>query len=221
LPKVKKNKSQWSEPVILVPIIVAIITAIVGPTYAYYYLQSQDSRSNNDGDSTNGFGKLVDPTQLSTKPEPNTTQLSTKPEPNTTQLSTKPEPNTTQLSTKPEPVPNMNIKMVTDKMMYGLKDYVRVSGTIVNPVEGTNLRLDIYDPEGSVFQPYNETFTIGAEGTPAYPRLSDIQLKPNNEGEFSYRFPLDNPVGGLFIKGNYSIIATSGSLTGNTTFTAR
>ena len=114
-----------------------------------------------------------------------------------------------------------NIILTTDKTTYGLKDYVRVSGTIDNPLKIKTVRLDVYDPEGSAFQPYNETFHTGREFTPAYPRLTDIQLKPNESGEFFYRFPLDNPVSGSFIKGNYQIIATSGNITGNVTFIAR
>jgi hypothetical protein len=38
LPRKKSGKRQWTDPVILVPIIVAIITAIVGPTYVYLIL---------------------------------------------------------------------------------------------------------------------------------------------------------------------------------------
>jgi hypothetical protein len=42
LPKKRDEKRRWTDPVILAPIIVAVITAIVGPTYAYYYLQTQN-----------------------------------------------------------------------------------------------------------------------------------------------------------------------------------
>jgi hypothetical protein len=208
LPRRRQGKSQWREPIILVPIIAAVITAIVGPTYAYYYLQIQDQTNDNGATPTQEL-----------KPVNTTQQRSVTP---TQEL--KPV-NTTQQRSEPGPVSTGNIALETDKRTYGLGDFVRVSGSIDKPGEGKTVRLDVYNPEGTIFQPYNESF--GAAGsdmdkwTPAYPRLSDIQVIPNDEGVFYYRFPLDNPVSGSFVKGAYQIVATSGNITGNATFTAR
>ena len=114
-----------------------------------------------------------------------------------------------------------NITLDTDKNVYGLGDFVRVTGTVDIPVEGKTVRLDVYDPEGEVFQPYNESGSDTDKWTPAFPRLSDIQIHPNSKGLFAYRFPLDDPVSGSFIKGHYHINATYGDFINSTMFTAR
>jgi hypothetical protein len=81
----------------------------------------------------------------------------------------------------------------------------------------------VYDPKDDVFQPFNETFADGPreDWTETFPRLSDIQVKPDDKGLFSYRFPLDRPVSSSFIKGIYKIEATYDGMTRSATFTAR
>ena len=44
MPEEKPEKRRWTDPVVLVPIIVAIITAIVGPTYLLY-IQNQNQNN--------------------------------------------------------------------------------------------------------------------------------------------------------------------------------
>jgi hypothetical protein len=123
----------------------------------------------------------------------------------------------------PTPVPAADITLDTDKNTYGVGDLVTVSGNFDEPVQGKTARLDVYDPKGEVFQPFNESFSEGdrEDWSDAYPRLSDIQVKPNDKGLFSYRFPLDNPVGGSFVRGVYKIEVTYGGITKNATFMVR
>jgi hypothetical protein len=161
-----------------VPIIVAVITAIVGPTYAYYYLVNHPSQQ---------------------------------------------QPPFTPAQQPPPQVQNSSLSVRTDKNPYGVGDYVEVSGTVGKPMQGKTVRLDVYDPKGRVFEPYNATFSAGdrEDWTPAYPHLSDIQVKPNDKGLFSYRFPVDRPVFGPIIKGTYKIEVTYEGTTKNATFTVR
>jgi hypothetical protein len=118
------------------------------------------------------------------------------------------EPNLTQ--------PSFSVR--TDKSTYGFGDLVEVSGTLDELVQGKTVRLDVHDPKGNVFQPFNETFS---KDSPAFPRLSNTQVKTNDKGLFSYRFPLDQPLSRQFIKGVYEIEATYGGKTRNATFTVR
>jgi hypothetical protein len=115
------------------------------------------------------------------------------------------------------------LTVTTDKKVYGLGDLVRVSGNLDEPVQGKTVRLDVYDPKGKVFEPFNATFATGdrEDWTPAFPRLSDVQVKPNDKGLFSYLFPVDKPVFGPFIKGTYKIEVSYGNMTRNATFTVR
>ena len=115
------------------------------------------------------------------------------------------------------------LSLETDKKTYGQGDLVKVTGTLDDLVENKTVRLDVYDPKGKVFQPFNSSFATGPqeEWSDSYPRLSDIQIKPNDEGLFSYRFPLDGPVSGSFIKGIYKIEVTYDNETKNATFTVR
>jgi len=163
-----------------VPIIVALITAIVGPTYGYYYLLNRDHNN---------------PSQPQPQPQP----------------------------TPAQQVQNSSLSVRTDKPSYGIGDYVKVDGTVGKPGQGKTVRLDVYDPKGKVFEPFNETFSAGdrEDWTPAYPRLSDVQVKPNDKGLFSYRFPVDNPVFGSFIKGTYKVEVTYEGATKNATFPVR
>jgi hypothetical protein len=121
------------------------------------------------------------------------------------------------------PLRNGAAALHTDKNSYGVGDYVKVDGTVDKPRQGKTVRLDVYDPKGKVFEPFNETFSTGAreDRSPAYPRLSDVQVKPNDKGLFSYRFPVDNTVGGPIIKGTYKIEVTYEGATKNATFTVR
>jgi hypothetical protein len=109
---------------------------------------------------------------------------------------------------------NNSLTLSTDKSSYGIGDYVVISGTVDKPVEEKTVRLDVYDPEGKVFQPYNESFNESTPWSEAYPRLSNLQVHPNDRGLFSYLFVLDNTVSGPIIKGIYKIEA---NYEGNTT----
>ena len=90
-------------------------------------------------------------------------------------------------------------------------------------MQGKTVRLDVYDPKGKVFQPFNASFSEGAreDWSNPWPLLSDIQVKPNDRGIFSYRVPLANPLNALFNKGTYKIEVTSDDVTRNATFTVR
>lgn len=116
-----------------------------------------------------------------------------------------------------------NVTISTDKNTYGPGDLVKVIGTLEDSLQGKTVRLDVYDPTGKAFQPTNASFATGPreEWSDPYPLLSDIQVKPDNKGLFSYRFPLANPLSGSFLKGNYEIEVTYDGVTRNTTFTVR
>lgn len=115
------------------------------------------------------------------------------------------------------------LSVETDKKSYGEGDLVNVSGNFDDSVQVKIVRLDVYDPKGKVFQPHNSSFSKGPmeKWSDPYPRLSDIQVKTNDKGLFSYRFPLDRPVSGEFIKGIYKIEVTYDDVTRNATFTVR
>jgi hypothetical protein len=99
---------------------------------------------------------------------------------------------------------------------------VKVDGTVGKPGQGKTVRLDVYDPKGRVFEPFNKSFSdMTEQASPAYPSLSDIQVEPNDKGLFSYRFPVDRPVFGPIIKGTYKIEVTYEGTTKNATFTVR
>jgi hypothetical protein len=183
----KPGKDRWRDPIVMVPIITAIIAAI--PTYVL----------------------LIRPAIESQQPLP-------EPVPTT------PGERASPPTVTPQPRSEVNITLDTDKSTYGIGDLVRVSGTLNEPMQGKTLRLDVYDPEGNAFQPFNESFSLGPpdDWTPAYPILSDIQVQPNDKGIFSYRFPVDEPsLSTDNLKGIYKIEATYGDMTGNTTFTVR
>ena len=81
------------------------------------------------------------------------------------------------------------------------------------PVRGKTVRLDVYNSKGDVFQQFNDS--VGA-----YVPETDIQVRPNDTGQFSYQFPL-----GLIaldpVKGLYKIEVTYEGLTENATFRVR
>jgi hypothetical protein len=114
-----------------------------------------------------------------------------------------------------------NITLETDKKTFGLGDFVRVSGSINTPTERKTVRLDVYDPEGTIFGPFNRSylnFNNPSSSSEPWPNLSDIQITPDNKGQFMYRFPVDTPVSGTIIKGIYKLEVTSEGMIGNTTF---
>jgi hypothetical protein len=174
LSRKKRENRRWTDPTVLVPIIVAIITAIVGPTYAYYYLLNRDHNN----------------------PPPQT--------PPTPAPQTQPTPGL--------PVQNSSLSVITDKNSYGFGDNVEVSGTVREPVQGKTVRLDVYNSKGDVIQPFNDSI-------PAYVPQSNIKVRPDNGGLFSYSFPL----GFLLdkVKGIYKVEATYEGVTKNATFTVR
>ena len=109
---------------------------------------------------------------------------------------------------------NTSLTLSTDKTSYGFGDWVKVTGTIGEPAQGKTVRLDVYNSEGNVFAPFNDSI-------PAYVFQSDIQVKPNEKGEFSYRFPLGPVVVLENVKGPYKIEATYEGNTTETKFSVR
>lgn len=176
MPRKKSRKPQWTDPIVLVPIIAAVITAIVGPN----------------------FGRIMETIQNLQQP---------------------PSDNGGILG----PMAGNSLSLRTDKKVYGNGDLVKVTGTLAKPVQGKTVRLDVYDPEGNVFQPLNESFSEGPRErwTEAYPRLTGVQVQPSDKGELYYQFPIDDPVLGSIIKGWYKIEATYGDRTANATFKVR
>jgi hypothetical protein len=85
-----------------------------------------------------------------------------------------------------------------------------VRGTLAEPVQVKTVRLDIYDSEGNVFQPFIDSVSD-------YVPQTDIQVKPNDKGVFSYQFPL-GPIVLEKVTGTYKIEATYGSATKNAIF---
>jgi hypothetical protein len=100
----------------------------------------------------------------------------------------------------------------TDKDSYGFGDYVEVSGNVGKPVQDKTVRLDVYNSKGDVIQPFNDSI-------PAYVPQSNIKVRPDNGGLFSYSFPL----GFLLdkVKGIYKVEATYEGVTKNATFSVR
>ena len=89
-------------------------------------------------------------------------------------------------------------------------------------LSGKTVRLDVYDPRGDIFQPHNASYTRGSpfseDWSDPYPILSDIHVKPNDKGQFFYRFPVGQPVFGSIIKGIYKIEAIYDDKATNATF---
>jgi hypothetical protein len=187
LPRKKREKRTWTEPASLVPIIAAVISAIVGPTFAYFYLVNPSTP----------------PTVPTEEPIPDT-----------------PTPNSTPDTPAIPLVENNALSVRTDKESYGFGDRVQVSGTADQTTRGKTVRLDVYNPEGIfssyVFDPSNIS-TILAPDKPQ----SNILVSPDEDGTFSYSFPLSviSPEEG--VKGNYTVDATYEGLTKNATFTVR
>ena len=104
----KSGKHRWRDPVVLVPIITAIIAAI--PAYVLLIRPA-----------------IEDLQSLTSEPTPIPT--------------TKPTPSVNPLS------------VTTDKKSYGFGDHVMVSGSVGKPVKGKTVRIDVYDPTMTVFEP--------------------------------------------------------------------
>ena len=85
-----------------------------------------------------------------------------------------------------------SLTISTDKNAYGFSDYVTISGTVDKPIEGKTVRLDVYYPMGRVFEPFIQSNNMSV--VPGYIPQSDIQVRPNEEGFFAYRFPLSSPI---------------------------
>lgn len=100
------------------------------------------------------------------------------------------------------------IKVQTDKKTYRLGDFVEVSGT-VNNMKGETLRLDIYMPDGLVLQFSNGT------------SLSNIRLKPDSTGMYTYTFQLPIPLNVFRANhtGDYIVSVTNLGNSFETTFT--
>ena len=73
-------------------------------------------------------------------------------------------------------------------------------------MEGKTVRLDVYDSKGNAFDSLNGT-------------ESDVQIRPNDKGQFSYRFQLEPFL--LIEFGTYRIDVTYDGMTKNATFTVR
>jgi hypothetical protein len=119
------------------------------------------------------------------------------------------------------PVESNALNVSTDKGSYGFGDTLQVRGTVDQPTKGKTVRLDVYDPGERIFNSYvydpTNLTTILAPDKPQ----SRIQVSPNEDGTFSYTFPLTviSPEEGA--KGNYRVDATYEGLTKNTTFIVR
>jgi hypothetical protein len=178
LPRKKKSeKPRWTDPVVLVPIITAVIASIVGPTYYYYFLTPKPPE----------------------EPEEKGT------------IDTRTSP---AKGNKSVPTAGNSLSVRTDKNSYGFGDYVKISGSVEKPAPGKTVRLDVYDPNRDVFAPFDRS-------VPDYVPQTDIQVKPNNKGEFSYRFPTEIPIYTQKVNGTYVIEGTYDNVTRNTTFTIR
>ena len=95
----------------------------------------------------------------------------------------------------------------TDKKTYGLGDFVEVSGSVEDMVEGKTLRLDIYRPDGNVlYAAPNDTIQ------------SNIRISPDNNGLYSYTFQLPETFDSNY-RGTYRIAVTYLGNTTETTFT--
>lgn len=108
-------------------------------------------------------------------------------------------------SNGPNPKGN-SLSVETDAKSYGYGDHVKINGSVGKPVEGKTVRLDVYDSKGNAFDSLNGT-------------ESDIQVRPNDKGQFSYRFQLEPFL--LIEFGTYRIDVTYDGMTKNATFTVR
>ena len=88
-----------------------------------------------------------------------------------------------------------------------------MSGSVSKPVQGKTVRLDVYNSERNIFQWFKDSI-------PAYVPQSDIQVGPNDKGQFSYRFPL-GPIVLENAKGTYRVDVTYDGLTKSATFMVR
>jgi hypothetical protein len=99
-----------------------------------------------------------------------------------------------------------HVTIETDKKSYGFLDYIEISGAVNRVVEGKTIRLDIYLPNGQVAPSSNGT-------------LSNIHLKPRNDGSFFYTFQIPSLNG--FDKGLWTISTTYLRNTTEAKFTVR
>jgi len=90
--------------------------------------------------------------------------------------------NISKLATQSGSSPDLTV--MTDKKTYGFDDYVEVTGIVKNIIKGKTLRLDVYMPGGSAAPLVGNVTTLITE------HLSDIQIKPNTDGSYSFRFQL-------------------------------
>jgi hypothetical protein len=64
LPEEKPGKHRWTDPVIIVPIITAVIASIVGPTYYYYFLTPKSTPESPPSPPGPGPSPTTEPTPV-------------------------------------------------------------------------------------------------------------------------------------------------------------
>jgi hypothetical protein len=57
----------------------------------------------------------------------------------------------------PSPAVDNSLSAGTDKKSYGFGDYVGISGSVGKPAQWKTVRLDVYNSERNIFQPFNDT----------------------------------------------------------------
>jgi hypothetical protein len=193
LPKKEPGKRRWTDPVILVPIIVAAVAAIVGPLVVPMVQE---------------YVRQEQPAELTSVPTP-------EPPPESTPI----PPEFTQTPTSGPAAQHNSLTFKTDKKSYGFGDYVNISGTVAQPVKGNPVRLDVYDPDGNTFTEIVMP-TLG-DPMPSDKPQSNVQISPNADGFFNHTFRLSTALPEYAIKGNYTVEGTYQGKSGTTWFILR
>lgn len=167
----KSGKRRWTDPIVLVPIITAIIAAI--HTYVLLIRPAIEETQSPTAQPTSTLTQTPEPTLEPTPTPPESTPTtpktsatppleklgqtlagllsSTTPTPtptpdDATETTSEPTP-----SPPPEPTPSADsITVGTDKESYTIGEIVTISGNVSKPESGKSLRIDVYTPTGDI-----------------------------------------------------------------------
>jgi hypothetical protein len=185
LPEEKPEKRRWTDPIVLVPIITAIIAAI--PAYvlliqpALEETQSPSPEPTPEPTATSTPVPTTEPETITTTPPPDDATAG----PGGMVLA--PPDDATETTPKP------SITVTTDKASYRNGEIVKISGNVSKPESGKPLRIDVYDPAGEIL--------FLANGVLVY---------PNGRGLYSHDLHTDmlSMGGSEFIPGKYEVLVT-------------
>ena len=186
----RRRRSRCNDPKVWVPLLTAVIASVVGPIIVIYYQNvfppQQSSKSNSpeagsqdaaSQSTSNGQVKKLDSTT------------------NSNNQGTKRPFTTTQDNTNS----SGQLSISTEKSSYVIDETVAIIGKVGNVVPGQDVRIDIYNSQGQVFQ-------------------SDVTAEPDIQGRYS----ADVYLTAYFVNdvvGEYKAVATYNGQSVETKFT--